>query len=108
VLRLRCTLVLPGPVDVSAYQAEVLVEDVTRSDDAAVPIARSVVPARSLPRTGNRLGPAGLELAPPPGRERHAAPARLTAARPPAAASSVIARAAHGSAPRPLNTVRAR
>ncbi len=29
---LRCTLVLPGPVDVSAYQAEVLVEDVTRAD----------------------------------------------------------------------------
>jgi len=56
---------------VSAYQAEVLVEDVTRADDPAVPIARIVVPARSLPRDGNRLGPAELEFAPPPGRERY-------------------------------------
>ena len=80
-MKLRCTLVLPGPVDVSAYQAEVLVEDVTRADDPAVPIARIVVPARSLPRNGNRLGPAELEFAPPPGRERYVVRAMLTAGR---------------------------
>ena len=80
-MKLRCTLVLPGPVDVSGYQAEVLVEDVTRADDPAVPVARIVVPARSLPRDGNRLGPAELEFAPPPGRERYVVRALLRAGR---------------------------
>ncbi len=76
-MKLRCTLVLPGPVDVSAHKVEVLIEDVTRADDPAVTIARVLVPAGSLPRAGNRLGPVGLEFAPPQGRERYVVRARL-------------------------------
>jgi len=76
-VKLRCTLILPGPVDVSAYQVEVLIEDVSRADDPAVTIARVRVPARSLPKAGNRLGPVELDFTPPSGPERYAVRARL-------------------------------
>ena len=80
-MKLRCTLVLPGLVDVSAHKVEVLIEDVTRADAPAVTIARIQVPAKSLPKDGNRLGPVELEFRPPPGAERYVVRARLTVGR---------------------------
>jgi uncharacterized lipoprotein YbaY len=68
---------LPGPVDVSAHKVELLIEDVTRADAPAVTIARVLIPARSLPKAGNRLGPVELNFTPPSGPKRYVVRARL-------------------------------
>jgi hypothetical protein len=60
---LQCSLMLPNGLDefdIAEYKVEIQVEDVTRADAPAQVVGQGTFPARTVGRSGRRLGPIRL------------------------------------------------